>query len=112
MEPAFVRASDKAAWTGPFWMHPLVNSCVDSSTVEFRRTVDSYLSTDPSQAPMSESPDQAPLVLIASGGEWVGRSLENVFESNGYTVLRIESGRRALELARRTNPDALLLDDS
>jgi PleD family two-component response regulator len=61
---------------------------------------------------MTDSQTQAPLVLIASGGEWVGRSLENVLESNGYTVLRVESGRRALELARRTNPDALLLDDS
>lgn len=61
---------------------------------------------------MNESSNQAPLVLIASGGEWVGRSLENVLESNGYTVVRTESGRRALELARRTNPDALLLDDS
>jgi PleD family two-component response regulator len=61
---------------------------------------------------MTDSHTQAPLVLIASGGEWVGRSLENVLESNGYTVLRVESGRRALEIARRTNPDALLLDDS
>lgn len=61
---------------------------------------------------MSKSQNHAPLVLIASGGEWVGRSLENVLESNGYTVLRVESGRRALELARRTNPDAMLLDDS
>src|SRR6478736_325845 len=61
---------------------------------------------------MTESQSQAALVLIASGGEWVGRSLENVLESNGYTVLRVESGRRALELARRTNPDAILLDDS
>lgn len=52
------------------------------------------------------------LVLVASQGEWVGRSLENVLESNGYSVLRVESGRRALELARRTKPDALLLDDS
>src|SRR6202000_1387154 len=52
------------------------------------------------------------LVLFPSQGEWVGLSLENVLESNGYSVLRIESGRRALELARRTNPDALLLDDS
>jgi PleD family two-component response regulator len=42
----------------------------------------------------------------------VGRSLENVLESNGYTVVRVETGRRALELSRRTNPDALLLDDS
>lgn len=61
---------------------------------------------------MTESQSQAALVLIASGGEWVGRSLENVLESNGYTVLRVESGRRALEIARRTNPDAVLLDDS
>jgi len=61
---------------------------------------------------MTEPRSQVPLVLVASGGEWVGRSLENVLESNGYTVVRVESGRRALELARRTNPDALLLDDS
>jgi PleD family two-component response regulator len=61
---------------------------------------------------MTESQSQAALVLIASGGEWVGRSLENVLESNGYTVLRVESGRRALEIARRTSPDAVLLDDS
>jgi PleD family two-component response regulator len=52
------------------------------------------------------------LILVASQGEWVARSLENVLESNGYSVLRVESGRRALELARRTKPDALLLDDS
>lgn len=64
------------------------------------------------RAEMTESQSQAPLALVASGGEWVGRSLENVLESNGYTVVRVESGRRALELARRTNPDALLLDDS
>jgi len=42
----------------------------------------------------------------------VGRSLENVLESNGYAVLRAESGRAAIELARRTSPDAVLLDDS
>jgi len=64
------------------------------------------------QQRMSESQEQAPLAIVASGGEWVGRSLENVLESNGYTVVRVESGRRALELARRTKPDALLLDDS
>lgn len=73
----------------------------------------SYIKTGPSKRiRMTESLSQAPLVLIASGGEWVGRSLENVLESNAYTVLRVESGRRALELARRTSPDALLLDDS
>lgn len=61
---------------------------------------------------MNQSQSRAPLVLVASGGEWVGRSLENVLESNGYAVLRAESGRAAIELARRTSPDALLLDDS
>ena len=50
------------------------------------------------------------LVLIASQGEWVGRSVESVLELNGYTVLRVEGGRRALDVARRTNPDALILD--
>jgi len=72
----------------------------------------SYLGAPSKEASMAESQSQAPLVLVASGGEWVGRSLENVLESNGYTVVRVESGRRALELARRTNPDAMLLDDS
>jgi len=61
---------------------------------------------------MNESQSPAPVVLIASGGEWVGRSLENVLESNGYAVLRADSGRSAIELARRTSPDAVLLDDS
>lgn len=61
---------------------------------------------------MMEPQTQSPLVLVASEGEWVGRSLENVLEANGYTVLRVESGRRALELTRRTHPDAVFLDDS
>jgi PleD family two-component response regulator len=61
---------------------------------------------------MIELHAQRPLVLIASDGEWLGRSLENVLESNGYSVLRVESGRKALEVARRTNPDAIILDDS
>ncbi len=52
------------------------------------------------------------LVLIASHGEWVGRSVESVLELNGYTVLRVAGGRRALDLARRVNPDAVLLDDA
>jgi diguanylate cyclase (GGDEF)-like protein len=61
---------------------------------------------------MIEPQSAPPLVLVASEGEWLGRSLENVLESTGYAVLRVESGRRALELARRTNPDAIILDDS
>ena len=52
------------------------------------------------------------LVLIASQGEWMGRSVESVLELNGYSVLRVMGGRRALELARGSNPDALILDTS
>ncbi len=59
---------------------------------------------------MAESRKRARLVLIASDGEWAGRSLESVLELNGYSVVRVERGRRALELARRTPLDALFLD--
>jgi PleD family two-component response regulator len=63
-------------------------------------------------ADLIEMQAQRPLVLIASEGEWLGRSLENVLESNGYSVLRVVSGRKGLEIARRTIPDAIILDDS
>lgn len=59
---------------------------------------------------MVESHKRARLVLIASDGEWAGRSLESVLEQKGYSVVRVERGRRALELARRTPLDALFLD--
>jgi PleD family two-component response regulator len=59
---------------------------------------------------MVEPRKRARLVLIASDGEWAGRSLESVLELNGYSVVRVERGRRALELARRTPLDALFLD--
>jgi len=59
---------------------------------------------------MVESRKRARLVLIASDGEWAGRSLESVLELNGYSVVRVERGRRALELARRTPLDAIFLD--
>ena len=61
---------------------------------------------------MIELHAQQPLVLIISDGEWLGRSLENVLESNGYSVLRVSSGRKGLEMARRVSPDAIILDDS
>lgn len=59
---------------------------------------------------MAQSQSRPVLVLIASHGEWIGRSVESVLESNGYTVVRVDNGRRALDLARRTEPDALILD--
>src|SRR5262249_10664906 len=63
-----------------------------------------------SKTQMVESRKRARLVLIASDGEWAGRSLESVLELNGYSVVRVERGRRALELARRTPLDAIFLD--
>ena len=59
---------------------------------------------------MVELRNRQPLVLIASQGEWVGRSVESVLELNGYAVLRVDGGRRALDLARNVSPDVLILD--
>lgn len=63
-----------------------------------------------SQMPEQEQP--RPLVIVGSGGEWSGRSLEAVLELNGYTVARCHGGRRTLELARRDQPAAVILDES
>src|SRR3982751_812165 len=61
---------------------------------------------------MPQQPLQpAPLVLIGSKGEWLGRSLESVLESAGYAVIRVEGGQRSLELARRLRPDVVILDE-
>lgn len=52
------------------------------------------------------------MVMIASHGEWIGRSVESILELNNYGVVRVESGRRALDIARRTDPDVLILDSA
>jgi PleD family two-component response regulator len=61
---------------------------------------------------MAESQSLSSLVLIACHGEWVGRSVESVLEQHGYSVLRVESGARVLQLVRSINPDALILDSA
>ena len=60
---------------------------------------------------METSSQQPPVILIATEGEWSGRSLESVLVANGYAVLRAGDGEDALALARRYQPDALILDD-
>jgi len=45
---------------------------------------------------MVELRNRQPLVLIASHGEWVGRSVVSVLELNGYAVLRVDGGRRQI----------------
>jgi CheY-like chemotaxis protein len=54
---------------------------------------------------------QALLLLIATEGEWAGRSLESVLERHGYSILRAEDGRDALGRALHRQPDALILDE-
>lgn len=53
----------------------------------------------------------APVLLIATEGEWAGRSLESVLERHGYAILRAEDGRDALGRALQRQPDALILDE-
>ena len=60
---------------------------------------------------MEKPAQQPPVMLVATEGEWAGRSLESVLVANGYAVLRAGDGEDALALARRYQPDGLILDD-
>ncbi len=51
------------------------------------------------------------MVLIANDQEWTARSLESIIGPSGYAVLRAYTGRQALELARTTQPDLVILDE-
>jgi PleD family two-component response regulator len=52
-----------------------------------------------------------PLVLLANDQEWSARSLESILGPQGFATVRAYTGRQALELARRTQPDVLIVDD-
>jgi len=60
--------------------------------------------------PVLATPAHAPLVLIANAQEWVTRSLESVLRPAGYAVLKAYTGHDALEGARRSGPDVIILD--
>lgn len=49
------------------------------------------------------------LVLLANVSEGETRSLEDFLGTSGYAVLKADSGRRVLELARTAQPDAIIL---
>jgi len=51
-----------------------------------------------------------PLVLLAGDGAEVTRWLKDLLEGAGYAVLQERTGRHALERARSTEPDVLLVD--
>ena len=51
-----------------------------------------------------------PLVLLANADEWLTQSLESVLTQGGYRVMSTSKRQQVLELARRHQPDAILLD--
>src|SRR5574341_100897 len=51
-----------------------------------------------------------PLVLVANADQWLTESLESVLTQGGYRVLTTAKRQQVLELARRHQPDAILLD--
>src|SRR5215218_5777770 len=57
-----------------------------------------------------DKPRRPPLVLVANDQEWSARSLESILGPNGYAVLRAYTGRQALDLAKTTQPDIVILD--
>ncbi|HKS05728.1 MAG TPA: response regulator [Gemmatimonadaceae bacterium] len=54
--------------------------------------------------------ERSATVLIATEGEWTARALETVLVAEGYGVRRAPDSDEALRLARRTKPDAIILD--
>jgi diguanylate cyclase (GGDEF)-like protein len=52
----------------------------------------------------------APLVLIANDQEWSARSLESILGPKGFSVVRAYTGQQALERARTSQPDLIILD--
>jgi DNA-binding response OmpR family regulator len=54
--------------------------------------------------------ERSATVLIATEGEWTGRALETVLVAEDYAVRRAPNSDEALRLARRTKPDAIILD--
>jgi diguanylate cyclase (GGDEF)-like protein len=57
-----------------------------------------------------EKASAAPLVLIANDQEWSARSLESILGPNGYAVVRAYTGQQALDRARTSQPDIIILD--
>ena len=61
---------------------------------------------------MPETNLQPPRILIASHHAEAGLALKELGEKNGYTVVRCFTAVQALERARVTRPDVIVLDES
>jgi PleD family two-component response regulator len=60
---------------------------------------------------MAESGARRPtLALIVDDHEWSSRSLETILAPGGYAFLRAYNARQALELAKETTPDFVIVD--
>ncbi|HEY0528170.1 MAG TPA: response regulator [Gemmatimonadaceae bacterium] len=55
---------------------------------------------------------RAPLSLIAAADDTMSRALETVFLQHGYVVAHTRAGAQTIELARVSNHDVLVLDES
>ena len=60
--------------------------------------------------PSPPGSQRPPLALIASDQEWSARSLETIIGPRGYAVLRAFTGRQAIEMAARSQPDLFIVD--
>jgi len=49
-------------------------------------------------------------ILVANDQEWTGRSLESIFEAEGWEVLRAYTGLQAVDRSLEAHPDLIVLD--
>jgi len=68
------------------------------------------LPTLPENMTETDRPSRPPLALLANDQEWSARSLESILGPHGYAVLRAHTGRQALEMARSSLPDVVVVD--
>jgi PleD family two-component response regulator len=52
----------------------------------------------------------SPTVLLIEDQEWTARSLESILRPAGFAVFKTYTGRQGLEVARKVNPDLVLVD--
>ncbi|HET9949669.1 MAG TPA: response regulator [Longimicrobiales bacterium] len=59
---------------------------------------------------MDTPSDLTPLVLLVDDQEWTSRSIESILRPKGHVVLKAYTGQQALDLVRKVDPDALIVD--
>ena len=54
---------------------------------------------------------RAPIVLLVNRQDWTARSIESVLQPAGFAVVKAFTGRQAIELAIRVQPDLVIVDN-